>query len=88
MTTPPGNTGPTEEGGRSALEEFANDLEMSFNDVDRSLTNPETSAVFLRTLDIWERTLQGSHANGIIDAGQLAELTAVLQGMREAPRLV
>jgi hypothetical protein len=74
--------------GVSALAAFANTIETSFLEIGQSLTQPATAAAFQRTLDVWERTLQGSHAQGIIDAGQLAELTEVLQGMREAPRLV
>ena len=74
--------------GVSALAAFANTIETSFIAIGQSLTDPATAAAFQRTLDLWERTLQGSHAQGIIDAGQLAELTQVLQGMREAPRLV
>ncbi|WP_055695394.1 hypothetical protein [Streptomyces prasinopilosus] len=94
MTTPPGSTpggepdnAPTD-GQRSALEAFAESLEMSFNDIEQSLTNPATAAAFLRTLDIIERALQGSHANDVITADQLAELTAVIDGMRQVPRLI
>lgn len=72
----------------SALEAFANTIEISFLEIGQSLTQPDTAAAFLRTLDVWERALQGSHAQGIIDAAQLEELTTVIRGMREAPRLV
>jgi hypothetical protein len=89
MTTPPGSNQnePSGEHHR-ALAEFAEELELSFNDIQQSLTSPATAAAFLRTLDVLERALQGSQAGGIITAGQLAELEAVIDGMRQAIRLL
>jgi hypothetical protein len=69
------------------LAAFAETIERSFLDIGRSLTDPETAAVYLRTLDLCARALEGSQAQGIIDAGQLAELQQVIEGMRQAPRL-
>ncbi|MEZ7005620.1 hypothetical protein [Streptomyces sp. AD55] len=86
-TTPTDDPTP-EPAERSAVEEFADTIETSFNEIGHSLTDPDAAAVFLRTLDLWERALEGSHAQGIIDAGQLQELGTVIQGMREAPRLL
>ncbi|MET8571827.1 hypothetical protein [Streptomyces sp. NPDC004783] len=96
--TPPGDTPPqpadkveTRDGHDdepSALAAFASSIETSFLEIGQSLTTPDTAAAFQRTLDIWERALQGSHAQGIIDAGQLDELTTILKGMREAPKLL
>lgn len=80
-----GNTPPSKP---SPLELFASSIETSFNEIQQSLTNPATAAAFLRTLAEVERALRGSQANGIIDAQQLAELTEVIRGMQQAPRLI
>jgi hypothetical protein len=84
----PHEPGHSEVPGSGSLESFADSIETSFNEIEQSLTNPATAAAFLRTLDVWERALQGSEATGIISAEQLAELTEVIRGMRQAPRLV
>lgn len=70
------------------LAGLAESMEMSFLEIGRSLTEPDTASVFLRTLDILQRALEGSRATGIIDAVQLADLSQVIEGMRQAPRLV
>jgi hypothetical protein len=67
---------------------FAEDIEKSFNEIHQTLTDERTADVFVRTLQIWERALEGSCATGLIDEQQLAELRAVLRGMEQAPRLV
>jgi hypothetical protein len=77
---------PPEDG--AALAEFASTIETSFLDIGQSLTSPPTEAAFQRTLDVWERILQGSHAQGVIDEQQLARLLETLNGMRQAPRLL
>lgn len=87
-TSPPQPAPPPGEDGRSPLEMFASDIEMSFNAIDQSLTEPRTAATFSKTLDVWQRILEGSHAQGIIDDQQLHELAEILEGMRQAPRLV
>jgi hypothetical protein len=84
MTTPPGAGA----GGPSSVELFAEDIEKSFNETRLTLTDDDTAAAFLRTLDIWARVLEGSHAQGIITGEQLDELLSVLIGMRQAPGLV
>ncbi|MET8585692.1 hypothetical protein ABZX39_33215 [Streptomyces collinus] len=86
MTTPPGPKGPHPE--REALERFAEDIEMSLNEIGQSLTDDETAATFVRTLQICARAVEGSHATGIIDQDQLEELLAVIVGMEQAPRLL
>ncbi|MFF9287461.1 hypothetical protein [Streptomyces griseosporeus] len=96
MTTPPGSGPdharrphpPGPQGEPSALKLFADDIEVSFNEIGRTLSDEETAAVFLRTLDIWQHALEGSHAGGLITAEQLGELAALIRGMREAPRLI
>ncbi|WP_435606585.1 hypothetical protein [Streptomyces ardesiacus] len=70
------------------VEAFANTIEISFNAIDQSLTNPQTAAAFLRTLDVWETVLRGSHAQHVIDDEQLTQLLETLHGMRQAPNLL
>ncbi|MFF7476599.1 hypothetical protein [Streptomyces sp. NPDC008092] len=91
MTTPPDPTprpGPGRD--RTPLELFANDVETAFNAMmpRHTLTDEDTAAVYLKTLDVWQRALEGSSAQGLITEPQLAELLQVLDGMRQAPRLV
>ncbi|MGA5670001.1 hypothetical protein ACPCTG_31540 [Streptomyces pseudogriseolus] len=71
-----------------ALAEFAETIEMGFNDIQQTLTDPATAAAYGRTLDVVERALQGSHANGMLTDEQLGELTGVIDGMRKAPGLL
>ena len=71
-----------------AVEAFANTIETSFLAIDQSLTNPATAAAFLRTLDVWENVLRGSHAQEVIDDEQLDQLLETLNGMRQAPNLI
>lgn len=71
-----------------AVEAFANTIETSFLAIDQSLTNPQTAAAFLRTLDVWETVLRGSHAQQVIDDEQLDQLLETLDGMRQAPNLI
>ncbi|KPC67990.1 hypothetical protein ADL27_57555, partial [Streptomyces sp. NRRL F-6602] len=70
------------------LQAWAETIEISFNGIDQTLTNPQTRAAFLRTLDLWEGILQASRANDVIDDGQLARLLETLTGMRQAPNLL
>jgi hypothetical protein len=89
MTPPPESTPTAASSGPSRpLAEFAHTIEMVFLEAGRSLAEPDTKAVFLSTLDIVRRALEGSEATGIIDRGQLEELVAVIDGMRQAPGLV
>ena len=86
VTSPAGPDRPQTE--PSSLERFVENIEISFNAIGQSLTDPGTAATFLTTLDVWERVLQGSHAHGHIGDEELAKLAATLRGMREVPRLV
>ena len=88
MTTPDSSPADPADGEQSALEAWAETIEVFFIEARMSLTNPDTAAAYLRTLDVLERALQGSHANNVITDDQLAELTAVIDGMRQAPRLI
>lgn len=86
METPPGPA--PDDAGRTALERFAEDIEISLNEIHQSLTDEDTAAVFVRTLQICARALEGSRATGLIDQAQLEELLAVIHGMEQAPRLL
>lgn len=83
-TTPADSSQPDD----AALHGFADSIERSFLETGQSLTDPRTAAAYLRTLDVWETALRGSHAQGVLDVRQLRELTEVLHGMRQAPRLI
>lgn len=71
-----------------ALAAFAETIEMSFNGIHQTLTDPATAAAYARTLDVVERALEGSHASGMLTDEQLGELTGVIDGMRQAPGLL
>ena len=74
---------------QAALRLVADDMERIFNSAGgRSLTDEETAAVFVITLGIVEHALKGSVVSGIISEEQRAELAVLIEGMREAPRLV
>lgn len=84
---PEGIDGPGGEAGQ-ALRGWAEKIETSFIEIGQSLTRGETAASFLLTLDVFERTLQGLHAQGAIDHEQLGELTATLADLRKVPGLL
>ena len=90
-TSPPPPHGPGP-GPRpaGALEQYANTIETVFNGLKppRTLTDEETAVVFLTTLEIVTRLLQGSQAQGIIDEQQLTKLDQLMDGLRHAPDLV
>ncbi|MFF7795615.1 hypothetical protein [Streptomyces sp. NPDC007991] len=88
MTTPPGDSQDHTPRQHSPLAEFAETIEMSLNEAGQSLTNPDTATTFLRTLDVFQRTVQGHHAQGVIDDAQLREIEATIEGMRQVPGLV
>lgn len=70
------------------LRLVADDLEKVFNAGGRTLSDPETAEVFVTALRIAEHALKGSVVGGIISQAQLGELVELLDGLREAPRLV
>lgn len=74
--------------GQASLRAWAEDIELTFNEIHQSLSDEETAATFIRTLRICARALEGSFATGIIDRGQMDELLAVIRGMEQAPGLV
>ena len=89
MTPPESPAGPPGAGdSHNSLTQFAQTIELGFLEIGRSLSEPDTASVFQVTLNICQRALEGSQATGIINADQLAELSTVIEGMRQAPRLV
>jgi glycine/D-amino acid oxidase-like deaminating enzyme len=90
MTTPPGHepTQPPITLEQHALQLWAEGIERTFREVRLTLTDDDTAAAYLRTLQVLERTLEGSHETGLIDREQLDELLGVLRGLKEVPRLV
>lgn len=80
--------GPAVPAERSAAELFADEVEKTMNAIGKSITQSDTADVYQATLDIWERALEGAAAKGIIDERQLGKLIALLEGMKQAPRLV
>ncbi|MFJ8727722.1 hypothetical protein [Streptomyces sp. NPDC093269] len=89
VTPPPtGQAAPEGRDRHAALVMVANDLEKSFNRINRTLTDDETAAVYTHTLGLFELALRGAEAQGIIDGDQLEELGVLIGGMKEAPRLV
>ncbi len=86
MTPPPKPTTPR--GGRDALGAFAETIETTFLESGHSLTQPETAHIYLTTLALVGRLLEGFQANDVISLDQLRELAAGIEGMRQAPRLV
>ena len=90
MTEPPTAGG---EQNLSDLESVADYVERWFNEewfdgVQRSLSNEETAAVFLRTVDLFQHILKGAVASGIIDEEQRAKLADLLDAARQAPGLI
>ncbi|MEU5741990.1 hypothetical protein ABZ784_28860 [Streptomyces tendae] len=82
------DTGQSPDNAVPALTEFASTIETSFLEIGQSLTDPTTRDAFRRTLDVWERILQGHHDQGTIDGQQLDRLLETLNGMRQAPTLL
>ncbi|WP_086560974.1 hypothetical protein [Streptomyces africanus] len=87
MGTPDDTDGPHDDAS-PALRGWAESIETSFIEIGQSLTRKENAASYLRTLDVFERFLQGSHAQGVIDREQLTELTARVDDMRKVPGLL
>lgn len=73
---------------RSPMELLADDMETSFNSIGHSLTDECTAEIFVHTLRLVERALEGAQAQDILTAEKRCELAALIEGMRAAPRLV
>lgn len=86
--SPPGDDSRPPSDADTALTDWADSIEKSFLEIGQSLTDPAVRAAFWRTLDVWQRTLEGAYAQSIIDGPQLAKLLEILNGMRRVPGLV
>jgi hypothetical protein len=80
----PGNHPPASQ----AATNFAGTIETSMLEIGRSLSEPDTEAVYQLTLDMARLALEGSAATGLITAEQLEKLAGIIDGMKLAPRLV
>lgn len=89
-TPPPPTPGPGRPGGakEAALALVADDVEMRINGIGRTLSDDETAAVYLFTLALVEHVLDGAKATGIVDDAQRSELGILIDGLKEAPRLM
>lgn len=81
-TPPPGRPEPSD------LEGVADYVEGWFNSVERSLSDEETTAVYLRTLDVVEHILHGAVAQELISEEQRIKLTDLLDAARKAPDII
>lgn len=70
---------------RSSEEQFADDIEATFNRIGRTLTDDDTEAVYQQTLDIAIHVLRGAHAQGLITEEQRQALTELYEGLKQAP---
>jgi hypothetical protein len=75
---------------RTLAEQFADELEATFNSMSphRTLTDPDAEAVFVQTLRLVQRALEGATANDIITEPQRIELAGLLDGMKAVPGLL
>jgi hypothetical protein len=81
MNTPPAPD-------RSDLEGVADFVESWFNQVERSLADEETAAVFLRSADFFGHILKGAVAQDLITEDQRIKLNDLLDAARHAPSIV
>jgi hypothetical protein len=84
------NPQPPEAGGlqRSVREQFADEMEASLNSIGHTLTDDTTAAVYLHTLRLVGRLLEGAQAQDVVTEEQRRELAGLLDGMRAAPGLL
>lgn len=73
---------------RSDLELVADDVEKWFLEIERSLTNKDTAAVYLRTLDVVEHILRAAVAQELITEEQRLKLADLFDAAKQAPGLV
>jgi hypothetical protein len=78
-------TGPENPSPQQAIAE---DMEISFRAINRTLTDDETARVFTHTLGIVQRALEGAAAQDLISEEQHADLNVLLEGMKAAPGLL
>ena len=73
---------------RTDLELVADDVEKWFYAVHRSLTDEDTAAVYVRTLEVVDHILKGAVAQNMITEQQRMELAELLDAAKQAPGLV
>jgi hypothetical protein len=81
----PNSGGPDSSSPQQAIAE---DMEVSFHTIGRTLTDDETAKVFAHTLGIVQHALGGATENGIISDEQRSQLNVWLEGMKAAPDLL
>lgn len=81
MSTPPPGRGHN----RTPIELVADDMEGWFNSVQRSLSNEETAAVFVRSCEIFDHILKGAVAQQLITEEQRLKLADLLEAAKKAP---
>lgn len=69
-------------------QKLAATLEARFAEHGRSLTDADTAADFLITLRTVRHMLEGALVEGVLDDAGHADLTAMIEGMMEAPGLL
>ncbi|MGW7283896.1 hypothetical protein ACWGH4_00095 [Streptomyces sp. NPDC054847] len=71
-----------------AAQELAERIEALFHHHGMTLTDDEAAEVYGVTLDLVRMMHEGAHTDGVITAPQLAQLAAMVDGMRRAPQLL
>jgi hypothetical protein len=72
----------------SPQQAIAEDMEVGFRAIDRTLTDDETALVFRHTLGIVQQALEGATEHDIINDEQRGDLNVLLEGMKAAPGLL
>jgi hypothetical protein len=86
--TSPHQPSSDELGNLSPQQAIAEDMEVGFHAIGRTLTDDETARVFTHTLGIVQQALGGATEHGIISEEQRSQLNVWLEGMRAAPGLL
>lgn len=75
-------------GGSDSRQKNADHFETTFNEHHLTLSDDDTATAYTLTIGIVRGLLAGAQAHNVIDAAQLAELDALMEGILSAPRLV
>lgn len=79
MSTPPGHGH-----NRTPIELVADDIEKWFNATQRSLTNPETAAVFVIAADFFQHVMEGAVGTGLITEEQRGQLYDLFETAKQS----
>lgn len=89
MTNPAGRTPDPEPGpDRSMEQQFADDIEAHFNAVDCTLTDAGTVLIFVQTLTVVGRVLDGAQAQGIISEQERLHLADLMDALKTVPEQI